>query len=275
MWIGLHKRDAGHTCNVIGGSMDEAEEIIYGRSGTGKYPLAAYKLGDGENILVVTFAIHGYEDAFEMDGLALVRLGERLIRRLSQEEELLRDKNWTVYVLPCLNPDGLFLGESNNGPGRATTTCYDASGTLQSGNNIGIDMNRSFPYRFIPYEDARNFNGDEPLLAEEARCLAGFTEEIMGEKANVLIDVHGWYQQILTTEGENFLYESFHTYFPECTYMPLTNGFGYYSAWAGYELGYDSCLIELPGGVESMEDFEKSGDTERFMNAILMLLKDY
>ena len=37
------------------------EEIIYGTSGEGRN-LVAYKFGNGKNVMVLGYAIHGYED---------------------------------------------------------------------------------------------------------------------------------------------------------------------------------------------------------------------
>ena len=53
------------------------EEIIYGVSGEGRN-LVAYKFGDGSNVMVLGYAIHGYEDNWPKDGQALVYTGFRL-----------------------------------------------------------------------------------------------------------------------------------------------------------------------------------------------------
>ena len=86
------------------------ETICYGRSGAGR-KLLAYRFGTGENVLIVTFAIHGWEDNFEQDGQLLVDTGNLLIETLTdQYASLIVPGDWTVYVLPCLNPDGLYDG---------------------------------------------------------------------------------------------------------------------------------------------------------------------
>ena len=54
------------------------ETICYGRGRAGR-KLLAYRFGTGENVLIVTFAIHGWEDNFEQDGQLLVDTGNLLI----------------------------------------------------------------------------------------------------------------------------------------------------------------------------------------------------
>lgn len=53
------------------------EKIIYGYSGEGR-ELEAYRYGNGNNVLVMCFAIHGFEDNFDRDGQALVYTAQEL-----------------------------------------------------------------------------------------------------------------------------------------------------------------------------------------------------
>ena len=207
--------------------------VVYGRSGSGQYDLMAFRFGEGENVLLMTFAVHGYEDRYPRDGMELTELANRLIKRWDENPP----EGWTVYVVPCANPDGLYLGKSNNGPGRCTVT---------SDSGAGMDINCCFPYSFRAYDHARNYNGDAPLQCAEARALAALAESIRGEGLNISVDVHGWCGQILTTGGKNRLFDAFAAEFPDNDYESLENGFGYFSAWCGYELGYEACLLELP-----------------------------
>ena len=143
-----------------------ATAMVYGTSGAGR-DLTAYRFDTGENVLVAGFAIHGWEDNFDRDGGALVYTANELMKRLDANAALLTDYNWTVYVLPCMNPDGLMDGTTCNGPGRCTTTYINSSGNLV--RDTGVDLNRSFPVAWTSYTNARNFNGSAPLAARARR----------------------------------------------------------------------------------------------------------
>lgn len=245
-------------------SPDEAvERIVYGHSGTGTFELEAYRFGSGENVLLLTFCIHGWEDGFAKDGEALVFLANTTMDWLRKQDEILNEKDWSVYVLPCLNPDGLYLGTTCDGEGRCSVVSDD---------DYAVDINRSFPYRFTPCDDERNYNGKTPLACEEARALAQFVPSVMGSGKNISIDVHGWYQQILTTGGKNQLYRLLLQAFPENKYASLEAGSGYFSAWCGYELGFDACLLELPEGIKSIEAFQNSSIPTAFLAALQSIL---
>ena len=118
--------------------------------------------------MVVGFAIHGYEDHFAKDGQELVFTAQSLQTILQKNMDVITKGDWTVYVLPCMNPDGLYNGYTNNGPGRCTTTYYTASGSLSSSH--GVDMNRSFPANFVVQTSARNYTGPAALS-----CISGLT----------------------------------------------------------------------------------------------------
>lgn len=249
------------------------ETIVYGKSGAGR-DLTAYRFGNGKNVMVLTFEIHGWEDNFNRDGQLLVDTAEQLMGVLrTNYESLIRPGDWSVYILPKLNPDGLADGWTCNGPGRCTTHYLTTSGGDVAGK--GIDLNRSFPYKYQSRTESRNFNGTQPLQAKEAQALAKFTQSVKGSGKNVLIDTHGWYRQTIVSGGQNgTIYKTFHTYFPTNRYTSLINGSGYYSSWAAYVVGYDACLFEFPD-VYSTQDFKNKGYGTAFINAISKLLQVY
>lgn len=249
------------------------ETLTYGMSGSGSYPLVAYRVGTGKNVLLLTYAIHGWEDNFDRDGQELVYLASCVLQTLRENPSAVTSGDWSVYILPCLNPDGLYLGTTCNGKGRCTTTRLDESGNLLF--DRGIDMNRCFPYRFSPIEDARSFNGTAPLQCTEALALAEFVSGIRGDGYNLLIDTHGWYDQVIAKTKGGTIEQAFYAYFPTSGTGNLANGSGYFSAWAAFELGYDACLFELPRNVYSHEGFVASGYIERYEKAILTILKSY
>lgn len=249
------------------------ETLVYGQSGAGR-DLKAYRYGDGENVIILAFAIHGWEDNFSRDGQLLVDTAEDLMQVLEDRyDELVRSGDWSVYVLPCLNPDGLYDGWTCNGPGRCTTYRLDANGNNIYG--VGIDLNRSFPYRYQSRSDGRNYNGTAPLQAREAQALARFVQSVQGSGSNVLIDTHGWYRQTIVSGGQSgAIYRAFARYFPSNRYTSLSGGSGYFASWAAYVVGYDACLFEFPD-VSSTQDFQNKGYGEDYINAICWLLQNY
>lgn len=247
--------------------------IEYGTSGSGRYSLNACQIGDGKNVMVLTFALHGWEDNFDRDGAELVYLADQVRDWLVSNYDLVKTNNWTVYVLRCLNPDGLYLGTTCNGKGRCTTTWMDANGTLRMDH--GIDMNRCFPYRYQRYTDARNFNGTAPLQCKEAQALASFVQNVKGSGYNICVDTHGWYGQVIASTSQGTLGKAFMQQFPDSSYTVLGGGKGYFSSWAAFTMGYDACLLELPRGIYSHSTFLSKGCVWRYENAIQNLLQHY
>lgn len=248
------------------------EPIVYGTSGAGRN-LYAYQYGNGKNVMVVGFAIHGFEDNFYRDGQELVYAANQLKATLEANISTIEKKGWTVYVLPTMNPDGLNDGYSHNGPGRCTTTYLTSSGSLSSAH--GIDMNRSFPSNFISYSDSRNYNGGRPLACRESAALAAFVKRVKGSGKNVCIDTHGWTQQIITSTGTGgLLYNTFHNAFSGNSYASCTYARGYLTAYTT-SLGYNSCLFEFPSNVYSHNQFLSSGYCSRYVSCIMTLLNRY
>ncbi len=249
-----------------------ATAITYGTSGEGR-PLMAYQFGSGKNVMVLGYEIHGYEDNFDRDGGALVYAAGQMMNLLASNQSLLEDYDWTVYVLPSMNPDGLISGYSHNGPGRLTTSYLTSSGNLSYAK--GIDMNRSFPTGWISYTSARNYNGSAPLACRESAALAKFVQNVRGDGVNMCFDVHGWFSQIITSNGyDNVLYKTLKAAFPGNTYASCRGGSGYFTAYTT-TLGYTSCLFEFPSDVYSLQGFQRSGYCEKFNSSILTIAKHY
>lgn len=247
-------------------SAQTGEKIVYGHSGEGR-ELVAYRYGSGEHVLVMCFAIHGYEDNWDGDGRALVYSAGKLQEYL--ENSSLPDlHNWTVYVLPCLNPDGLYSGWTNNGPGRCTTTYIDKNGTLVTGK--GIDMNRCFPTWFTPMTNSRNFNAGTPMACREARAVSDFIRSAMGKRTNVLVDVHGWLEQTITTSDR--IRSAVQAHFPTNRISDHNGGPGYLMSYA-HTLGYESCLLELPEHFENLNQYTASDCTQRIIDTVADILK--
>lgn len=246
--------------------LPETEQIIYGYSGGGR-KLEAYRFGNGKNVIVITFVLHGYEDNWDKDGLALVHTAEKVMEHL-ESSELPDAHDWTVYILPCCNPDGLYSGWTNNGPGRCTTSYITSDGSVSASK--GIDMNRCFPTSFVRYSNNRNYTSNTAMACLEARALAAFIQEVKGSKVNVLVDVHGWLQQIITNSSR--LRTALTQNFPYSSQSYSAGGTGYLSTYAN-SLGYEAALLELPAGYYSMNAFLSSSTVQRMINAVDDILK--
>ena len=247
-----------------------ATKIVYGYSGAGR-ELVAYKFGNGSNVLVAGFGIHGWEDNFARDGGCLVYTADQLMKLLDRNRQLITDYGWTIYILPSMNPDGLIDGYTHDGPGRCTTTYLDAGGNLIRGT--GVDLNRCFPTSWAQNTNTRNFTGTKPLSAKEAQALAQFVQSVKGKGCNICLDVHGWYTQIITSTGsDGTLFKTFKKRFPKNTFANCATACGYFTAYTT-SLGYQSCLFEFPDGLKSMDEFLKSGYCDSFNECVLDLMK--
>ena len=199
------------------------EEGTYGTSGLGK-DLKYYKLGNGPNVAFAVFEQHGWEDAWAYDGIELIKIAQDVIQNLSTNGI---SSNWTLFIIPYANPDGVTNGYTNNGPGRCTVTTK-------------IDMNRCWPAQFRAYYTSRNYTGDYALGAPEAQVLKKFIEDHQGNGNKIILDIHGWLNQ---TYGDVQVASYFTNQFGFG--HSSTYGNGYLETW-GKTIGAQSCLVELP-----------------------------
>lgn len=197
----------------------------YGKSGLGK-DLKWYKIGSGANVVFAVFEQHGWEDAWAADGVELVNIAKTMMSSLSSKNQN-TFKDWTIYVIPYANPDGITDGYTNNGPGRCTVSKK-------------VDMNRCWPGNFTPYYTSRNYTGDKSLAAPEASSLKSFISGKFGNKTNIVLDIHGWLNQ---TYGNSQVGSYFRQQFGFG--HSNSHGNGYLETWA-YLQGAKSCLIEFP-----------------------------
>ena len=252
------------------------QEGTYGQSGykvAGDWrgsDLKYYKIGKGPNVLFATFSIHGFEDSYSNDGQELVYIAEQFKNYMQNSSEESIINNWTVYIFPCLNPDGAYHGWTNNGPGR--TTLYSAAP-----ENKGIDMNRNWSVSgesYPRYNDDRNYNGTSGFEAYESRYLRDF---MLSHKSSsgqtLLIDLHGWLNE---TIGDNGLGGFYRSQFGISTHIG-SYGRGYLVNWARKSLGNGnrtarSALIELPQ-VYSHQDTLNRNYAQKYINATINMLK--
>ena len=232
--------------------------------------LKYYKIGKGPNVLFATFSIHGFEDSYSNDGQELVYIAEQFKNYMQNSSGESIINNWTVYIFPCLNPDGAYHGWTNNGPGR--TTLYSAAP-----GNKGIDMNRNWSVSgesYPRYNDDRNYNGTSGFESYESRYLRDF---LLSHKSSLgqtlLIDLHGWLNE---TIGDNGLGGFYRSQFGISTHIG-SYGRGYLVNWARKSLGNGnrtarSALIELPQ-VYSHQDTLNRNYAQKYINATINMLK--
>ncbi|MBQ2835683.1 MAG: hypothetical protein IJE68_02465 [Clostridia bacterium] len=254
------------------------EEGTYGESGLLKAgdlrgsKLRYYRYGDGPNVLFTTFAIHGFEDNWEHDGQELVYIAERFYETLKNKHYAnygLADE-WTIYILPEINPDGVRYGTTNNGKGR--TTLYSAAP-----GNKGIDLNRSWKTTgFDSKESNRHYAGTAPFQAYEAQALRDFLISHKSRNGQtILVDLHGWYQQLVGDREVGMYYA---VQFPENHGRSLDRyGDGYLIDWARTALASNgrlakTSLIELPKNVYSHQDVIEQKLAEKYIHATLSML---
>lgn len=123
--------------------------------------------------MLITFAVHGFDGGWDQDGAALVQIANNIIREFSNRPEDLQTTR--LVVVPCVNPDGIWYGQNENGIGRC--------------NGQGIDINRDFDYYWQYNSDSKYRTGSAPFSTPEARILRSL---VLSEKPDIVIDFHGW-----------------------------------------------------------------------------------
>lgn len=236
-------------------SHSQATVEVYGTSGKGR-PLKVYKIGNGSKVLFAGFAIHGWEDRWDNDGLALVNIANSLISKIGDYKAQNGLHGWTVYIAPCMNPDGVIVRGTNNGPGRCAVKSR-------------IDMNRCFPRGFKAQYNSRNYTGPNPLGAQEAVALKEFIEKINKTADElVVIDGHGW---LGCTYGDSSIAQYFTRQFGFSHNGP--SGGGYFSYWAQGLPRTRGLLLEYPDTYSYGEVISRNYIGKTF-NAIINILKN-
>jgi len=232
--------------------------------------LIYYKYGSGPNVFFATFAIHGFEDKWGMDGWELATIAGQFFDTLVSSNDYDLNEKWTIYIFPGVNMDGLNYGYTNDGPGRTTLTS-------DIGN--GIDLNRCWSTNFQASYNKRNYTGPEPFLAYESRYLRDFMLNHKSQSGQtVLVDLHGWTQQLI---GNREICSYYGKQFPENDGSSIERyGTGYLIGWARSSLGNSnksakSALIELPNlGVNNHQDVINKNFYGRYINATLDMLRN-
>lgn len=256
----------------------ERQEGTYGKTGLnvadkGGSELKYLKYGTGKNVFFATFAIHGYEDKWDKDGYELIEIANNFYNKLLEDKDYDLAKKWTIYIFPGVNQDGLQEGSTNNGPGR--TTLYS-----QAPQNKGIDLNRCWQIgsTYEKFTSDRNYNGDIGFQAYEAQALRDFMLKNKSKDGQtILIDLHGWTQQLIGDENICSYYEQ---QFPENNKRSVGRyGSGYMISWGRTYLGSQgrpakTALIELPrDGVKNHQSVIDKDFSNRYINATMKMLE--
>lgn len=213
----------------------------YGQSGLGRsLKVVSLKPQEIKSTVLVTFEIHGYEDAYPKDGQVLINTANQLIEHFSNHPQDLGTT--ALYIVPSANPDGLIDGSTNNGAGRCQVS-------------EGVDINRDFDYNWISRDNDRN-RTTAPFSAPESRALRDLVLKL---NPSDVIDVHGW---LGTTYGTSSLCQYFQNTLGVGRQSGLGGVSGYFTSWA-INHAARTALIELPS---------PQTDPQKTVNAFIKLL---
>ena len=237
--------------------------------------LKYYKIGNGPNVLFAVFAMHGYEDLWAKDGYELTIIAEDFVKKLGEAHDAQILNNWTIYVFPQANPDGLNYGYTNDGPGRCTVTGV---------NGIGVDFNRCWSTDVSPAYNTRNYTGPSAFGAYEAQYLRDFLLDNKSKYGQtVLIDLHGWTTQLIGDRGICLNYygpQIYGSYNSSISKYTSSYGKGYLINWAktnlsnSYGTAARSALIELPSaGIYNHQSVVNANYSQKYYNATVNMLK--
>lgn len=111
----------------------------------------------------LTFAVHGFEDAWAQDGRALYSIAHKAIEYYGANPGKLA--GWTIYIVPSANPDGMRYGVNN---------LREQAGAYGRCTSAGKDINRNV----------------SAGTSREQRALKALFDEI---DPTIAVDFHGWY----------------------------------------------------------------------------------
>lgn len=260
-------KSASRQFRLVTGFRKFYEEGTYGKSGlkikgdSRGTKLKYYKIGKGKKSFFATFSIHGFEDSYDHDGKELTYIAEEFKKYVKDNITENIVNKYTIYIFPCLNPDGQNYGYTNNGPGR--TTLYSSA----SGHK-GIDMNRNWSVEFTKQTSNRNYTGTKAFQAYEAKYLRDFILDHEG-KSNILVDTHGWLEE---TIGDEELGKYYQKQFGLSKHI-YTYGKGYLVNWARTLKKGRSTLVELPE-VTKHSQVVNSNYAQKWINATMKMLKE-
>lgn len=284
------QQPAEKTLTTITASFNKFNErTVYGQT-QGNRDMYYYRAGSGDKHMFLIFAHHGWEDGtkanghyFAGDGDALIRVGKNFIERFENESASITDNilsEWSIFVFPGINLDGIVEGV---GIGYGHTNLGD-NGSFGRCLKNGLDPNRNWGHNFVANDSRpRNKTSDVYFDAIELKNLRDCLIRNRGASRNVLLDVHGWFNQ---TVGNGALGEYYQKHMGISYDNSNTNyGEGYLIGWAKNSpttpetskeypgLGAESCLIELLPTIDYSENVIENDYGLKFYNTTMMILK--
>ena len=272
--------ESNHLTRLASSYANFGSPVVYGYTQTGQN-MQVYKAGNGRKHLYLVFALHGWEDGhtsynpenfYHGDGDMLIRICKKFVEKFEnndnlnagEREEIL--KNWSIFVYPGINLDGLVKGHTNDGYGRCLKN--------------GLDPNRNWDTvdpAFIPNKTKIREKTDSiPFQAPELRALRDhlITSNKDTDKA-ILIDLHGWYNQIVGNYELGAIFENAMGLDPNR--RGKTYGDGFLINWARRPetLNAQSCLVELIESTDYSESRIEGTLTNQYYSAILNILRNY
>jgi protein MpaA len=198
-------------------------------------PIDGVEIGDprAKGRIAVICCIHGNEDA----GLAVLQQLERM--RVPAGVDL--------WLVEDANPDGVVAFTRDNAH--------------------GVDLNRNFPWHWLPYGKPgwEHYRGPKPLSEPESRALAGF---LLRVRPRIVI----WYHQALDVVDESGGDLALEARYAALTGLPLTKLSRYRgsaTSWVNATLhGSTSFVVELPPGELTAQA------ARRHARAVLTLARD-
>lgn len=204
---------------------------------------------DYDRTMLITFAMHGFDGAWDKDGAALVQIANNVVREFSAYPQELQKTR--LIVVPCVNPDGIWYGQSENGIGRC--------------NGQGIDINRDFDYFWEYSSDRKYHTGNTPFSTPEAQILR---QLVLTEKPEIVVDIHGWSN---CTYGDKQVSACFNQNFGFKNTKAMTFLKQHFIGWASQYAR--AVLVEYPrpAGPEDLIQRQFSGKTIESIKAICSL----
>lgn len=265
-------------------------KINYGQTQLGK-DMFYYKAGTGKNHMFLVFGLHGWEDGVTSsgsykhgDGNMLLKIAKNFINRVismdnSRRTQILKD--WSIFIFPGINLDGMVNGYTNNGFGRCLYNGYDS--------------NRCFPGKFKVLTSPRNKTGSAYLgenKATEIKNLMNILTSNVGAGENILLDIHGWENSFLTVNNElASFYKSemlnISSSFKHKDIRFSTTDTGFLITWARNSrqlsptltdmagLGAKTGLLELPPTTDYSDNNINNNYGLRFFNATINVLENF
>ena len=220
-------------------------EIVYGVSELGR-DLICRQIGDAsaEDALLLYFAVHGFEDAYDHDGEVLRLIADRVSDYFTANPDMLGPL--CLYIIPTANPDGLMDGTSKDAFGRC--------------NAKGLDINRDFPAGWREDYRVRYKTGHEPFASAEARAIQSLVQALSPAYA---VDVHGWIDAVY---GDGPLSQLLARSF-DMRIKTIRSG-GTLTQWLD-SLGIDAALLELPP--DPNEENYVAQNSEKLIDTICQL----